>query len=165
MVCMGNICRSPTAMAIGRRASEDAERRGGPRDAWQFDSAGTHADHHLGSRPDSRANATLVRHGYPQCKHRARPLTTRDFDAFDLVLAMDRRNLAELRRRCPKDLEHKLGLLLDFAPPALRGGEIPDPYYGSVDGFERVFELCEAGVLGLLALQDRYGHEPKRGLT
>lgn len=144
-VCMGNICRSPMAMAIGQRLAENA---GGG--AWKFDSAGTHAEHHAGARPDPRANAVLRKHGYAECKHRARRIATRDFERFDLIVAMDRANLAELRRQCPGDLAHKIRLLLDFVP-SQRGEDVPDPYYGSVEGFERVFELCEAGVAGLLA--------------
>jgi protein-tyrosine phosphatase len=152
LVCMGNICRSPMAMTVARRfanvANGEASQGGRASAAWHFDSAGTHAGH-IGGRPDVRANSVLLRHGYDECRHRARRISARDFERFDLILAMDRDNLSELRRQCPADLLPKLGLFLDHAPD-LRGQEVPDPYYGSIEGFERVLRLCEAGAAGLV---------------
>lgn len=156
MICMGNICRSPMAMTVARRLADGPAGglRGAGSRAWHFDSAGTHAGH-IGGRPDPRANEVLSKHGYGVCKHRARRIETRDFDRFDLILAMDRDNLAALRRLCPGDLAYKVGLFLDHAPD-LRGQEVPDPYYGGIEGFERVLGLCEAGAAGLVrGLQQR----------
>ena len=144
MVCMGNICRSPMAQTIARKLAADANLS----QQLRFDSAGTHA-HRLGEWPDPRVKATLSRHGYEMELLRSRRIATQDFQHFDLILAMDADNLSDLRRLCPPEYSYKLRLLLDFAE-GLTENEIPDPYYGNVQGFERVLELCEAGVKGFL---------------
>ena len=113
-----------------------------------FDSAGTHACR-LGERLDPRAELALSRRGYALENARSRKIGAPDFDLFDLILAMDALNLADLRRICPARHTHKLRLLLDFAD-GLEATEIPDPYYGSPEGFERVLDLCEAGARGLI---------------
>ncbi len=146
------------AMAVARRMAENAGRYSAhaKRPAsvgYEFDSAGTHA-HHFGGRPDPRANLVLRKHGYGECRHRARRVEVRDFERFDLILAMDQVNLGDLRRQCPSEQEHKLQQFLDFAP-GLRGHEVPDPYYGNMEGFERVLALCEAGTAGLMATLDK----------
>lgn len=145
MVCMGNVCRSPMAQSITLHLARAAELKGG----CDVDSAGTHAGH-IGEAPDPRAKAALTSHGYPVGKTRSRRVTDRDFARYDLILAMDQANLNDLRELCPNEHAHKLRLLLEFAPDA---GvlEVPDPYYGGVQGFERVLELCEAGARGLVA--------------
>ena len=144
LVCTANICRSPMALAIGNHLAVSA----GAAIRYEFDAAGTHAAAG-GALPDPRTCKVLERAGYNVDMRRARRVRTRDLEGSDLVLAMDRGNLEELRRQCPPDHASKLGLLLDFAP-GLEGTEIPDPYFGNVAGFERVLELCEAGVRGLL---------------
>ncbi len=144
MVCMGNICRSPMAQAIAEKLVADARLSS----QWRFDSAGTHASR-VGERPDPRAAATLLRHGYAAGHIRSRKIIPQDFQSFDLILAMDASNLADLHRLCPPEHLHKLHLFLDFAP-ALNEAEVPDPYWGSAAGFERVFDLCEAGARGLI---------------
>jgi protein-tyrosine phosphatase len=99
---------------------------------------------------DPRAQIVLTRRGYRPGKQKSRSIADRDFAKFDLILAMDQTNLQVLQKRCPPEHRHKLRLFLEFAPAAaLR--EIPDPYYGSVQGFENVLDLCEAGSRGLIA--------------
>jgi len=144
MVCMGNTCRSPMAQAVARRLAVEA----GLAQPFDVDCAGTHA-HHLGERPDPRAELTLTRHGYEMGRVRSRRIAVQDFQAFDLILAMDVSNLTELRRLCPVEQMHKLHLLLDFAKE-INETEVPDPYYGNQEGFEHVLALCEAGARGLL---------------
>ena len=143
-VCTGNICRSPMAQAVGQLLA----RRSNPSFRYEFDSAGTHAMRG-GALTDKRARAALERGSYEPIVRRARALLARDFSRSDLVIAMDHANLRELQRVCPSENSHKLKLLLDFAP-GFEGQEVPDPYYGSPQGFDRVLELCEAGVRGLL---------------
>lgn len=142
-VCLGNICRS--AMAEGVFARIVSQRGLGAQ--VQIDSAGT-GDWHVGEPPDRRAREMLARHGIDISNLRARQVNGADFDAFDLLLAMDRDNLATLKRTAPDGTGHKVRLFLDFAPD-LAGTEVPDPYFGGPDGFEQVFELVEAGANGL----------------
>jgi len=144
IVCTANICRSPMAEVVARRMVQQA----GLSHAFEFDSAGTRAMG-VGGAPDPRVKAALERRGYTLGRRRPRRLIERDFERFDLMLAMDRDNLADMERDCPAVHVHKLRLLLDFAP-GLEGQEVPDPYYGDAQGFERVLDLCEAGVRGLL---------------
>lgn len=144
-VCMGNICRSPLAEGIARGLAQQQ----GLAARLVFDSAGTHGHLHSGSPPDRRAQRVAARHGYDLSKLRARPVIDADFDRFDRILVMDNANLAELKRRCPPDSQGKLGLFLDYAD-SLAEKDVPDPYYGTEDGFERVLELCEQAARGLL---------------
>ena len=142
-VCMGNICRSPTAEAVFRQlvAREGAG-------AIAIDSAGTH-DYHVGDPPDPRSQAAARRRGVEMGELRARHLTPEDFDAFDYVLAMDERNLADARAIAPATYRARLRLFLEFAPDLGRR-EVPDPYYGGAAGFEDVLDLAEAASRGLL---------------
>jgi protein-tyrosine phosphatase len=142
-VCLGNICRSPLAEAVARREFERAGLD------VRVASAGL-GDWHVGGGADPRARACAVAHGYDLTAHRARAITSQDFAAFDWLLAMDRANLHELRRRCPAGHHSKLALFLPFAgaaPPE----EVPDPYSGDLDDFRRVLELARRGVAGLIA--------------
>lgn len=116
--------------------------------SFEFDAAGTHAQE-SGPKPDPRAKAVMVARQYPLANTRSRRITPPDFDRFDLLLAMDESNLAALQRQCPPEHQHKLRLLMSFAPE-LGETEVPDPYFGNLAGFERVLDLCEAGVRGLL---------------
>ena len=149
MVCMGNICRSPMAQVVAARtaalAAGDAPSGLGP---LVFASAGTHANH-VGERMDPRAAAALAARGYLAGKGRSRRVCEADFEKFDLILAMDRDNLVSLQSVCPAPHHGKLRLLLDFAD-GLHGQDVPDPYYGNAQGFERVLDLCELGAIGLL---------------
>lgn len=145
VVCMGNICRSPTASAV---LQGEVARRGLVHRV-QVDSAGTYGGH-KGEKADPRAIQVAAAAGYVHIhEERARRVKDQDFDQFDLILAMDRDNLANLRDMCPPDRHHKLHLFLDYAG-VTSGGEVPDPYYGSLAGFERVLALCEAGARGVL---------------
>jgi protein-tyrosine phosphatase len=144
-VCMGNICRSPTAEAVARQMAKN-----GNLGEWlEFDSAGTHG-YHIGEPPDRRAIAAGAKRGYDLAKLRARKVDVADFSCFDLVLAMDDANVGFLTEMCPQEHRHRLQRLLDFAPiSSVR--EVPDPYYGNPEGFDRVIDLIEEGVTGLLS--------------
>lgn len=145
-VCMGNICRSPTAQGVFARHVDER----GLADRISIDSAGTHA-YHIGSAPDSRAREAASRRGVDLSGLVGRRVSAQDFEAFDYILAMDEENLMNLHAMCPVD-EHrkKVALFLDYAPQ-LGEREVPDPYYGGASGFERVLDLIEAASEGLLA--------------
>ena len=144
-VCMGNLCRSPTAHGVLLQRVTQA----GLADRVRIDSAGTHAGRRAES-PDARAQALAKRHGYTLTDLRSRSVADTDFFDFDLLLAMDHDNLAHLRRRCPPDQVHRVRLLTEFC---LRSNSlvVPDPYYGNAQGFEVVLELIEDACDGLLA--------------
>jgi len=151
-VCMGNVCRSPMAEGLLRRMLEDA----GLNSKFHVASAGTHA-YHLSGGPDGRSQLVANRRGIDLRGLRSRRISAEDFEFYDYLLAMDHDNHACLLERCP-DEEHrqKIQLLLDYAGH-LPEREIPDPYYGSLVGFERVMDLLEAGIEGLLLhLRERY---------
>ena len=144
-VCLGNICRSPTAEGVLRAIAA----REFPDVAIEIDSAGT-ADYHVGEPPDRRTVAAARRRGYDLAGLRARQVRPEDFHRFDYIIAMDRSNLAELSRHAPGTGAH-VSLFMEFAPPdALDGHEVPDPYYGGVEDFERVLDLCERAARGFL---------------
>jgi protein-tyrosine phosphatase len=145
MVCMGNICRSPTAEGVLRHMVQGA----GLEDAVLIDSAGT-IDYHVGSPPDERSARHAQQRGYDLSSLRARQVHARDFERFDLILAMDWENLQELQSLCPAEHEHKLRRLMEFAPASL-GDVVADPYYGKRDGFEHVLDQVEAACAGLVA--------------
>lgn len=140
-VCTGNICRSPTAEGVFRAAAERQQLR------VHVDSAGTHG-YHVGEPPDRRATEHARRRGYDLTGSRARQLVRRDFEEFDLVLAMDRGHLRFMERICAPQFRHKLKLFLDFA--GLNDADVPDPYYGGSDEFEQVLDMAEAASGGLL---------------
>ena len=144
MVCMGNICRSPTAEAVLRHLVHEA----GLQDAVVIDSAGT-LDYHAGSPPDPRSQRHAGRRGYDLSALRARQVQARDFDRFDLILAMDLQNLQELQELCPAAHQHKLRRLREFAPPGACE-VVSDPYQGRQEGFERVLDDVDAACTGLL---------------
>jgi protein-tyrosine phosphatase len=147
MVCLGNICRSPTAEAMLRHKVHEA----GLDDHVEVDSAGT-ADYHVDSPPDRRAVAHGEKRGLKMRNLRGRQVVRADFDRFDFILAMDADNLANLRRIQPPDSRAKVALLLSYAP---RTGarEVPDPYYGGADGFETVLDLVESAADGFIAVE------------
>lgn len=144
MVCMGNICRSPTAEAVLRAKLAAA----GLADRVEVDSAGTHA-FHVGSPPDPRSQAHAARRGYDLSGQRARQVDAADFEQFDWLLAMDWDNLALLQAECPGAQQHKLRRLMEFAP---HSGEpvVPDPYHAREDGFETVLNLVENACDGVV---------------
>ena len=145
MVCMGNICRSPTAQAVLEKMVRDA----GWAERIEVDSAGTHG-WHIDSPPDERAQQHAQRRGYDLSPQRARQLQRCDFDAFDLVLVMDEANERDVLARCPRQHRDKVRRLAVFGsqPQVL---EVPDPYFGGADGFEHVLDLVEDACAGVLA--------------
>lgn len=145
MVCMGNICRSPTAQAVLEAKIEAAGLAG----SIQVDSAGTH-DYHVGEPPDARAQQHAALRGYDLSSQRARQLQAGDFAAFDLVLVMDAVNERSAHALCPPAHRHKLQRLARFARRH-DADEVPDPYYGTAGGFEYVLDLVEDACDGLLA--------------
>ncbi|HYR05454.1 MAG TPA: low molecular weight protein-tyrosine-phosphatase [Gallionella sp.] len=150
-VCMGNICRSPTAEAVFRRYVENAGLAGD----ILIDSAGTH-DYHIGDPPDSRAQYAARRRGYDMGGLRGRQIDKGDFHRFDYVLAMDKANLAILQRLAPSVSDAQVRLFLEYARHHAER-EVPDPYYGGVDGFERVLDMVEDAAEGLLQdIRKRY---------
>jgi len=136
VVCMGNICRSPTAEAVLRSALAQAQL------AIEVDSAGTE-NYHVGSAPDPRSVRHARQRGYELNGLRARQVSKTDFLRFDLILAADELNLSVLRRQCPPEQQHKLALFLGDQP-------LPDPYYGESDGFETVLDLVEKRAAALV---------------
>jgi protein-tyrosine phosphatase len=144
-VCLGNICRSPTAEGVLRSLVA----REAPELNLEIDSAGT-AGYHIGEPPDPRTREAARRRGYDLNALRARIVEPADFERFDLILAMDRDNLQVLRRRAPASSHERLRLFLEYAPQSERE-DVPDPYYGGPNGFEDVLDLVEAASRGLIA--------------
>ena len=144
-VCMGNICRSPTAEAVFRHAVRQA----GLQPVIECDSAGTHG-YHIGEPPDKRAQQAALGRGYDMSNLRGRKVSRKDFEKFDHVVAMDRHNLALLEDLCPTLHAHKLALYCDFHAE-YAGREVPDPYYGGPQGFEQVLDMIEAVSESLVA--------------
>ena len=144
-VCMANICRSPMAESVARTIAESE----GVSALYEFDSAGT-MGHFSGQAPDDRAQQVVTRHGYTMAGIKARMISLRDFERFDLILAMDRKVFFSLHGICPVEHRHKLQLFLDYLPDKA-GDEVPDPYYGNSEGFEHVLNLCEKAIRALLA--------------
>lgn len=142
-VCLGNICRSPTAEGVLRRELESA----GLAHLVEIDSCGT-GDWHIGKGPDPRTVAAAQRRGVDLSELRARQLAAEDFQRFDYIFAMDHANLAALHEQCPAGCEAHIGLFLDFAGHTDR--PVPDPYYGGEEGFEEVLDLVEAASRGLV---------------
>lgn len=143
-VCLGNICRSPTAEGVFRHLL----RQEGLDGHILTDSAGTHA-YHIGEPPDRRAQETARQRGIDLSDLRGRKALADDFEKFDYILAMDSENYENLSRLCPPEQRDKLHLFLDFAPH-LEETEVPDPYYGGAKGFDRVFDMVEQASQGLL---------------
>jgi len=144
-VCMGNICRSPTADAVFNHHVRSA----GLEHLFYIDSAGTHA-YHIGEPPDRRSQQAALKRGYNLQSLRARRVVEEDFSHFQYILAMDHHNLEELRQSCPPQYTDRLGLLLQYSDQWKTYQEVPDPYYGGNHGFERVLDLVENASRGLL---------------
>jgi len=143
-VCMGNICRSPTAEGAFRRALQERA----PALSVVVDSAGTHA-YHVGAAPDYRARRAAEARGIDLSEQRARKIAEEDFAVFDLVLAMDELNLEILHEVSPPEYHERIKLFLEYAPQLGRL-DVPDPYYGGVNGFELVLDLVEDASAGLV---------------
>ena len=143
-VCMGNICRSPTAQGVFAHMVAAA----GLEDRIHVDSAATHA-YHPGKPPDARSQEAASHRGYDLSDQRARVVRKRDFQDFDYILGMDRDNVRVLRRQCPTGHRDKLQLFLAYASD-LDEDEVPDPYFGGSNGFEEVLDMVELAAGGLL---------------
>ncbi len=145
MVCMGNICRSPTAEGVLRAKLQQAGLGG----LVQVDSAGTHG-YHTGEAPDPRAVRHAAQRGYHIAGLRARPVAPDDFARFDWLLAMDEDNLEWLRKRAPADVPARIEPLMSHARRHPQVRAVPDPYYGGPAGFDHVLDLVEDACDGLL---------------
>ena len=143
-VCMGNICRSPTAHGVFQQLVDNA----GLADSIQVDSAGTIA-YHVGEPPDPRAAKTALTHGVDISSQRARQVTKDDYTTQDYILAMDFENLSNLQQQCPTEMQHKLHLLLSYHTDEYLD-EVPDPYYGGAGGFEDVYDMIDKACANLL---------------
>jgi protein-tyrosine phosphatase len=141
-VCLGNICRSPTAHGVMAHVNNQQKL------GLQIDSAGT-ANYHIGKLPDSRTLAAAKKRGYDFSDQRARQVSENDFYNFDYIFAMDRNNFADLKAMQPKDGTAQLNLYLEFA--GLNEPEVPDPYYGEGNGFEIVLDLCELATTNIIS--------------
>jgi protein-tyrosine phosphatase len=152
-VCMGNVCRSPMAEGMFRRLLQDASLV----EQVYVDSAGTHS-YHIGARPDTRTQLIAARRGVDLSSIRVRRVAAEDLAEFDYILAMDRDNYVFLHALCSQTEQRgKIRLLMEFAPD-LMVEEVPDPFYGSIGGFERVVDLLEAATQGLLShIRERHG--------
>jgi protein-tyrosine phosphatase len=144
-VCLGNICRSPTAHGVMQKLVDDA----GLGDRISIDSAGT-GNWHVGELPDPRSREVAALRGY-DLSHRARQFTVADFDRFELILAMDRSNLRTIAALGRDRTTPRVDLLRAFDPEAPEGAEVPDPYAGTGDDFELVLDICERACRGVLA--------------
>ena len=142
-VCMGNICRSPTAegLLIEKVNTENVSQN------FEIDSCGTH-EYHLGHPPDSRSQEAAAKRGIDLSNLRSRKIKASDFEYYDLILAMDNLNRDNLMRLCPDEYKYKIKLMLDYLPEYLFD-EVPDPYYGRERGFEDVLDILEEAIEAL----------------
>ena len=140
-VCLGNICRSPTAEAVFRHKAAEAGLN------VKIDSAGTHG-YHIGKQPDKRSQSAGTARGYSFKGLKCRRVEESDFEKFDYILAMDESNLSNLRKVSPEEYHDKIHLFLSFADTEHQ--EVPDPYYGGKQGFEMVLDLIESASDGLI---------------
>jgi len=144
MVCMGNICRSPTAEGVLRKYIQNNNLG----DVVEVDSAGTHG-YHVGEAPDSRTQRAAAARGYNLSQLRARKVARQDVDYFDLILAMDKSNLDNLRRMAPPEAHQRIKLFMNFSRN-FDDDEVPDPYYGLGHGFDLVLDMVEDAAQGLI---------------
>jgi protein-tyrosine phosphatase len=143
-VCMGNICRSPSAEGFFCNCLQSSDYR----DQVSIDSAGTHS-YHVGHSPDSRAIETAASFNVDISNLRARKVSASDFHHYDLIIAMDRSNIEDLQRIQPHDSKAQLKLMMQYHPDG-HPDEVPDPYYGGMDGFNYMCKLLESASVGLL---------------
>jgi protein-tyrosine phosphatase len=143
-VCLGNICRSPMAEGVFRRAAAEE----GALDHFEIDSAGL-GDWHVGQAPDDRAQKAARQRGIDISGQSARQISREDFSRFDLLLAMDGSNYDELAELAPRNARHKIRRFLDFAPHA-GTKDVPDPFFGEAEGFDHALDLIEEAARGLL---------------
>ncbi|MCF6319492.1 MAG: low molecular weight phosphotyrosine protein phosphatase [Proteobacteria bacterium] len=143
-VCMGNICRSPSAQGVFEKYVDD----NGLKNQFSIDSAGTHS-YHVGGKPDSRSVQSALIRDIDITHQRARKIAQTDFENFDYIVVMDNDNHMNVRMICPKKYQHKIHKMMAFSPSS-KYTEVPDPYYGGDQGFELVLDLLENASIGLL---------------
>ncbi|MCF8475114.1 MAG: low molecular weight phosphotyrosine protein phosphatase [Emcibacter sp.] len=148
-VCLGNICRSPTAEGVFRHKLNQVGIRDGYLENIYIDSAGTGA-YHTGHAPDIRAQQTAQNYGVDLSKLKARQITRQDFNDYDYILAMDRDNISNMKRMCPKDQQQKIKLFLEYSKNYPTISEVPDPYTGEREDFEYVYNIIDQGSSDLL---------------
>lgn len=158
-VCMGNICRSPTAEGVFRRKLQEKQLE----DKADVASAGTHG-YHVGEAPDLRTQRAAARRGYDLSSIRARKIAPQDIDYFDLILAMDRNSLEALHLVCPAERRDRLGLFMDYSKN-FDDNEVPDPYYGLGQGFDLVLDMVEDATDGLVELVKERSASPAENRT
>lgn len=144
LVCMGNICRSPTAEVVLREFIKNNNLG----DKVEVDSAGTHG-YHVGESPDSRTQRAAAARGYNLSQLRARKVARQDLDYFDLILAMDKSNLDNLKRMATEEQQERIKLFMEYARN-FDDEEVPDPYYGLGHGFDLVLDMVEDASKGLV---------------
>lgn len=144
-VCMGNICRSPLAHAVFKKLVVMEGLDG----HFEIESSGT-TGYHTGELPDHRMSKVAYDHGY-NMDHRARRFMPHDLDDYDLILAMDKENLSDIRRQAGDKMRARVQLMRDYDPDGYEGSEVPDPYYGGDEGFENVFTIVDRTSRGLLS--------------
>lgn len=144
LVCMGNICRSPTAEGVLRKFIKN----NGLGDKVEVDSAGTHG-YHVGEAPDQRTQRAAAARGYNLSQLRARKVAYQDLEYFDLILAMDRNNMESLQRMAPPEIHDRIRLFMDYSRN-FDDDEVPDPYYGLGHGFDLVLDMVEDAAQGLV---------------
>ena len=143
-VCMGNICRSPSAQGVFEKHLKNK----GLSTLIKVDSAGTHS-YHVGAKPDSRSIQAAFNRGIDISQQRSRKITVKDFEDFDYIIVMDNENHMNLKMSFPKKLHGKIHKMMSFSPSS-KYSEVPDPYYGGKEGFELVLDLLENASIGLL---------------
>ena len=148
-VCLGNICRSPTAEGVFRHKLNQAGIRDGYLENIFIDSAGT-AAYHVGKTPDRRSREIARKYGVNLDDLRARQLTRQDFADYDYILAMDQENIHSMTAICPPGMQHKIKLFMEYAENCPGITEVPDPYTGDIDGFEQVYDIIDRGSSGFL---------------
>lgn len=155
-VCMGNICRSPTAEVVLQHFIAG----NGLGDRVEVDSAATHR-YHVGEAPDSRTMRAAASRGYDLSRHRARKVACQDLDDFDLILAMDKSNLDNLRRMASPEQQARIGLFMDYSAN-FEDDEVPDPYYGLGHAFDLVLDMIEDAAQGLVGeIKKTIGGKPR----
>mgnify|MGYP006075800989 CR=1 FL=1 len=145
-VCLGNICRSPTAHGVFEKMVNEA----GLQQSITVDSCGT-GDWHIGHSPDERSASAALARGYDLSHLRSRQINSNDFNQYDYILVMDQQNLLDVQAMCPSDYSGKLELFLDYANNFSEATEVPDPYYGGLSGFDNVIDLVEDASTTLLS--------------
>jgi len=148
-VCLGNICRSPTAEGVFRHQLNGKGIKDGFTHSVYIDSAGT-AGFHMAASPDKRSQLTALKYGVDIGDLQARKLSLQDYRDFDYILTMDNQNLSNIKNQCPEKHQHKIHLFMSFAENCPGITEVPDPYQGEINGFDKVYNFINRASLGLI---------------